>query len=127
LVSMHDDRNPEPDSPRRSLEILEERMEDLRIPEEPSAAALTAIQPRKKLEGTASHPSHPEQATEHSPSGGHITPPVMFPLKPGTNVADIEIDADTTPVPNKTIDLDEEPTPKPQTKSPGRHLHGSSR
>ena len=105
---MGEDRSSEPDSLRRSLEILEERMESLKIPEEPSTESLTEIQPRKRLERTISQHSHPEQEPMRSPSG-QITPPVIFPRKPGTNVADIEI----TPVPTKVVDIDEEQTPKP--------------
>lgn len=118
VISMGEDRVGEPDSLRRSLEILEERMENLKIPEEPSSSTLTAVQPRKKLERTDSQHSHPAQEMVRSPSG-QITPPVIFPLKPGTSVADIDMDADITPVPTKTIDLEEEPTPRPQG-SPSR-------
>lgn len=119
VISMQDDRTAEPDSLRRSLEILEERMENLKIPEEPTVADLTASQPRKRLERTASQHSHPDQDIARPPSRGQITPPVLFPLKPGTHVADIEMDADLTPVPSKTIDPDQEPTPKPQGSPSG--------
>ena len=115
VISMGDDKYTEPDSLRRSLELLEERMETLRIPEEPSLATLTQIQPRKRMERTVSQHSHPEQETMRSPSGP-ITPPVIFPQKPGTTVADIDI---LTPIPAKTINLEEEPTPRPQDSLSG--------
>lgn len=115
VISMGEDKATEPDSLRRSLEILEERMENLKIPEEPSEASLMDIQPRKRPERTVSQHSHPEQETMRS-SSGQITPPVIFPQKPGTNVTDIEI---MTPVPTKTINAEEEETPKPQGSPSG--------
>ena len=115
VISMGEDRSTEPESLRRSLEILEERMETLRIPEEPSVASLTQIQPRKRLERTISQHSHPEQEAMRSPSG-QITPPIIFPQRPGTTVADIEI---LTPVPIKMINTEQEQTPRPQTNPPG--------
>ncbi|KAJ9615240.1 rim15, signal transduction response regulator [Cladophialophora chaetospira] len=123
VISMNDDRATEPDSLRRSLEILEERMENLKIPEEPSLATLTEIQPRKRLERTVSQHSHPEQERVRSPSG-QITPPVIFPKKPGTTVTDIEL---LTPVPTKTINPEEEPTPKPQGSPSGPQTTQSQR
>ncbi|KIX01265.1 uncharacterized protein Z518_08990 [Rhinocladiella mackenziei CBS 650.93] len=127
VISMHEEKAAESDSLRKSLEILEERMESLKIPEEPSTASLPAIQPRKKLERTNSQHSDPEQESDRRSSGGQITPPVIFPLKPGTNVADIEMDADITPVPTKTIDLEQEPTPKPQGSPSGPTQQSVSR
>jgi serine/threonine-protein kinase RIM15 len=114
VISMHDERTAEPESLRKSLEILEERMEQLKIPEEPSTATLSAIQPRKKRETPSSPHSHPEQEGERHPSRGHLTPPVLFSPKPGDKVVTIDMDAEVTPVPNKTINLEEEPTPRPQ-------------
>ncbi|ETI26519.1 hypothetical protein G647_03296 [Cladophialophora carrionii CBS 160.54] len=123
VISMSEDRATESESLRRSLEILEERMENLRIPEEPSAAALTEIQPRKRLERTISQHSHPEQQSVRSASG-QITPPVIFPQKPGTTVADIEM---LTPVATKTINAEEEQTPKPQGSPSGPQTTQSQR
>ena len=100
---------------RSSLEILEQRMEDLKIPEEPELTALAAAQPRK-MESSVSHHSHPEQETsmkERPPSRGHITPPIIFPKKPGTEMKEINMDTDLTPVPTKVLDFGEQ-TPKPQ-------------
>ncbi|EXJ88726.1 AGC protein kinase [Capronia coronata CBS 617.96] len=114
VISLHDERTAEPDSLRKSLEILEEQMENLRIPEEPSSASLTSMQPRKEMARTASQHSHPGPDLERPPSRGHITPPIIFAPQPGTKVADIDMDNDITPVPSKTIDLEEEPTPRQQ-------------
>ncbi|KAJ9643278.1 rim15, signal transduction response regulator [Knufia peltigerae] len=114
VISMNDDKSGESDNLRQSLEILEERMESLTIPEEPSQATVIASQPRKSLERAASYHSHPEQESERRPSHGQITPPVIFPRKPGTQVAHIDPGADVTPTANRTVDKEEEePTPKP--------------
>jgi serine/threonine-protein kinase RIM15 len=117
VISNAEDGNmAEPDALRKSLEIIEQRMGGLRIPEEPDTPALAAAQPRK-LERTPSQHSHPEQSTdaEHRPSSrGHITPPVLFPQKPGTVTKEIDMDSDITPVPTRVVDLEEEPTPRPQ-------------
>ncbi|EXJ77864.1 AGC protein kinase [Capronia epimyces CBS 606.96] len=121
VISMHDERTAEPDNLRKSLEVLEEQMENLRIPEEPaSPASLTAIQPRKTMQRISSQHSHQGPDFERPASRGHITPPVIFPREPGTSVADIEMDADITPVPSKTIDPEQEPTPRPQGSPSGR-------
>ncbi|KAG9772379.1 Serine/threonine-protein kinase cek1 [Exophiala dermatitidis] len=128
VISMNDERTAEPDSLRKSLEILEEQMENLRIPEEPSSAtSLSAMQPRKSTQRTSSQHSHPGPDLERSPSRGHITPPIIFPPQPGTNVADIEMDPEVTPVPNKTVDFEEEPTPRPQGSPSGRRPMPSDR
>ena len=122
-------RTAEPDALRKSLEILEGRMEALKIPEEVELPNLIFVQPRK-LERTSSHHSHPDPEVEASdpqrpPSRGHITPPVIFPQKPGDTVADFQITTTTestevTPVPTRTINFEEEPTPRPQgSPSPG--------
>ncbi|KIW92322.1 uncharacterized protein Z519_07306 [Cladophialophora bantiana CBS 173.52] len=116
VISMGEDKQTEADSLRKSLEVLEVRMENLKIPEEPSTTPLAEIQPRKKPERTVSQHSHPQQETVRSPSG-QITPPVIFPPKPGTAFADIEMDM--TPVPTKMINLEEEPTPKPHGSPSG--------
>jgi serine/threonine-protein kinase RIM15 len=113
VISMHDDRNAEPESLRKSLEILEERMGILKIPEEPDPIAVVATQPRK-LHRMASDHSHPEQHGERPSSRGHITPPVIFPQKPGQTVADIDMDPDLTPMPTRTIDFAQQPTPRRQ-------------
>lgn len=113
VISMNDDRTAEPDSLRKSLEILEDRMESLRIPEE-TVIDLAVTQPRK-LERTPSYHSHPEPE-ERPPSRGHITPPVIFPQKPGQSVADIEMNVDLTPMPTKIQQgetlVEEPPTPR---------------
>jgi serine/threonine-protein kinase RIM15 len=106
----------EPDALRKSLEIIEQRMGDLKIPEEPDTQALAAAQP-SKMERIASQHSQPEQGVdaENRPSSrGHITPPVLFPLKAGAGTKEINMDSDVTPVPTKVVDLEEEPTPRPQ-------------
>lgn len=117
VISNTDDGTmAESDALRKSLEIIEQRMEDLRIPEEPDVPALVAAQPRK-LEKPTSRQFHHEQRTgrEDRPSSrGHITPPVLFPQKPGGMVEEIEIDPDVTPVPMKLADLQDEATPRPQ-------------
>ncbi|KAK4942256.1 rim15, signal transduction response regulator [Elasticomyces elasticus] len=115
VISISEDKAAEADTLRKSLEILEERLENLQIPEEPSTMEVIASQPRKKLDRTFSQHSHPEQETERRVSQGHITPPVIFPQMPGTTVAEIAVvDADATPVAIKVVDLEQEVTPKPQ-------------
>ena len=115
----------EPDALRRSLEILEGRLEQMTIIEEPDQPILVAIQPRK-LERTPSHHSHPDPDLEKTPqdrpaSRGHITPPVIFPQQPGdavTNVLLVEAveSTDVTPVPTRTVStIEEEATPRPQS------------
>jgi serine/threonine-protein kinase RIM15 len=127
VISTIDDSGAEPTNLRKSLEILEERMEGLRIAEEPDQAALLYSQPRK-MERTASHHSHPDPAelTPQRPqSRGHITPPVIFPKQPGDAVKTIDMDSEITPVPTRTVsiegdevtlrlsDFTDEPTPRP--------------
>ena len=118
VISMHDDRNAEPESLRRSLEILEERMGSLKIPEEVDPATVIAGQPRK-MQRTSSQHSHPEPEPERPGSRGHITPPVIFPQKPGKAVAEVDMDSELTPMPTKAIDFAQQPTPKP-AGSPSR-------
>ena len=127
VISIVDDTGlAEPDALRTSLEIIEQRMESLRIPEEPDTPVLAAQQPRK-VERTASSHSHPDTSTqvdEHPPSRGHITPPEIFPQKPGHESRLIGMGADArtgaapdlnaTPMPTKIADLENEPTPRPQ-------------
>lgn len=108
VVSL-DDRTAEPDSLRRSLEILEGRMEGLRIPEE-DMPLLGSVQPRKGRRTVSSEHSHPEP--ERPGSRGHITPPMMFPQAPGNTVKEIDMDDQETPMPNKTIDFGDQPTPR---------------
>ena len=115
VISMHDDRAAETESLRKSLEILEERMEVMGILEENGLTAPTT-QPRK-LERTASSHSHPGSEQARPASRGHITPPEIFPPKPGHLVADFVEETDRTPMPKKSVDLQAEPTPK---------AHGSS-
>ncbi|RMZ84594.1 hypothetical protein DV737_g1151, partial [Chaetothyriales sp. CBS 132003] len=86
VISMHDDRTAEPESLRKSLELLEERMEGMKIIEEVDPATLAASQPRKTDRTVSSH-SHPDAGSRPS-SFGHITPPEIFPPKPGHLVAD---------------------------------------
>ncbi len=118
VISMHDDRNPESESLRKSLEILEERMGSLKIPEEVDPAIIVAGQPRKTGQTVSQH-SHPEPMIERPSSRGHITPPVIFPQKPGKQVADVEMGSDLTHIPTQAIDFAQEPTPKAQG-SPSR-------
>lgn len=108
VVSL-DDRTAEPDSLRRSLEILEGRMEGLRIPEE-DMPLLGSVQPRKGRRPTSSEHSHPEP--ERPGSRGHITPPIIFPQAPGDTVKEIEMDDQATPMPNKVIDFGDQSTPR---------------
>jgi serine/threonine-protein kinase RIM15 len=106
----------EPETLRKSLEVIEQRMGGLRIPEEPDATALVAAQPRK-LERSVSQHSHPapsSDAEDRPSSRGHITPPVLFPQKPGAVTKEFNMDPEVTPVPTKVVDLQEEPTPRPQ-------------
>ena len=117
VISMHDDRSAEPESLRKSLEILEERMEGMKIIEETDFAEPAPRQPRK-LERTASH-SHPEVEQMRPASRGHITPPEIFPPRPGHLVADFAEETDLTPMPTKTLVLPEEQTPKPQGSPSG--------
>lgn len=120
VISMSND-NMDSENLRKSLEILEERMESLKIPEEPSVAILGSIQPRKTVERIAAQHSHPEHTIpEGLPSHGHITPPEMFPLKPGTGVAEIAMDNEITPVPTRSSNMEDEPTPKPQGSPAGQ-------
>ena len=127
VISTIDDSGAEPTNLRQSLEILEERMEGLRIPEEPDAAALLSAQPRK-LERTASQHSHPEPGgltPERPPSRGHITPPVIFPKQPGDAVKVFDMDSEITPMPTRMASVENEeltlrptdfvdaPTPRP--------------
>ena len=115
----------EPDALRKSLEIIEQRMEGLQIPEEPDTSALAAQQPRK-LERTVSSHSHPESivTTENRrPSLGHITPPEIFPLKPGHDSQFIDMqpdDDDATPMPTKVVDFADDPTPRPHGSPSGQ-------
>ena len=115
VVSVEQQHAAEPDNLRRSLEILEGRMEGLRIPEEDvTGAILGSVQPRKSQRATSSEHSHPE--LERPQSRGHITPPVLFPRDPGNSQKEIriEIDDQATPMPTKSIDFDfgDQPTPK---------------
>jgi serine/threonine-protein kinase RIM15 len=133
VISNMDDSGAEPTNLRKSLEILEERMEGLRIPEEPDQAALLTSQPRK-MERTASQHSHPEPeglTPERPQSRGHITPPVIFPQKPGDTVKEIDMDSEATPMPSRTMSIEDEeltlrpsdfvddPTPRPQGSPAG--------
>lgn len=104
-----DDRVAEPDSLRRSLEILEGRMEGLRIPEE-DMPQFGSVQPRKGKRSTSAEHSHPEP--ERPGSRGHITPPEIFPQAPGDAVKEIDMDDQATPMPNKVIDFGDQPTPR---------------
>ena len=117
VISMHDDR-AEPESLRKSLELLEERMESLAIPEEVDPHIIIAGQPRK-WERVSSQHSHPEPEQDRPVSRGHITPPVIFPQKPGHSVTDMDMDADLTPMPTNAIDFAQQPTPRAQG-SPSR-------
>jgi len=116
----------EPETLRKSLEVIEQRMGGLRIPEEPDATALVAAQPRK-LERSVSQQSHPapsSDAEDRPSSRGHITPPVLFPQKPGAVTKEFNMDPEVTPVPTKVVDIQEEPTPRPQgsPSDTSRHL-----
>jgi serine/threonine-protein kinase RIM15 len=112
VISMNDDgRVAEPESLRRSLEILERGMENLTIPEE--VIIDTAVVQPRKLERTASQHSLPDPEGRPQ-SRGHITPPVIFPQKPGHASAEIDMDADLTPMPSRIPSemTSAEPTPK---------------
>jgi hypothetical protein len=129
VISTIDD-SAESTTLRKSLEILEERMEGLQIPEEPDQAAVLSLQPRK-MERTSSQHSHPELIPERPQSRGHITPPVIFPQQPGDAVKEIDMDSEITPMPTRTMSVDEEeltlrpsdfiedPTPRPQGSPAG--------
>lgn len=114
----------EPDALRKSLEIIEERMGGLQIPEEPDVPTLAAAQPRK-LERVVSQHSHPEPGADlndRPPSRGHITPPVLFPLRPGAQIKEVDMDAGVTPMQSVLVDLEEEPTPRPPGSPSGKGL-----
>ena len=114
VISMYEEgKGPESDGLRRSLELLEERMESMQIPEELPTSELPSIQPRK-LERTYSEHSHPEPEGGRPASCGHITPPVIFEPEPGDAVKEIvmETDPEATPIPPRTINLEQEKTPK---------------
>jgi serine/threonine-protein kinase RIM15 len=127
VISNADDGSvAEPETLRKSLEIIEQRMEGLRIPEELDAVALAAAQPRK-LERSISQHSHPApslDAEDRPSSRGHITPPVLFPQRSGAVTKEFDMDPEVTPVPTKVMDLREEPTPRPQGSS--SHISGHS-
>jgi serine/threonine-protein kinase RIM15 len=132
VISMNEDKNTDGENLRKSLEILEERMESLKIPEEPELSTTTSAestQPRKMQRVPSSNSQiSPKTTLEERPGSrqGHITPPVIFPLKPGDTVKDIDMsapspsigtpgpatldsseehDSDITPMPTKTIDF----------------------
>ncbi|KAK5072638.1 rim15, signal transduction response regulator [Lithohypha guttulata] len=113
VISFNEDRLAEPGSLRRSLEVLEGRMEGLRIAEE-DTVILGSVQPRKGMRTSSEH-SHPEP--ERPSSRGHITPPVLFPQLPGNTIKEFEIDDQATPMPNKTIDFGDQPTPKARSEN----------
>ncbi|RMD39426.1 hypothetical protein DV735_g5700, partial [Chaetothyriales sp. CBS 134920] len=116
VISLHDERTAEPESLRKSLELLEERMEGMKIMEEVDGTALAAAQPRKTDRTVSSH-SHPD-ARSRPLSFGHITPPEMFPPKPGHLVADF-VETETGPVLTKTSEGELEQAQKPQDASSG--------
>ncbi|RMZ85040.1 hypothetical protein DV738_g6, partial [Chaetothyriales sp. CBS 135597] len=120
VISLHDERTAEPESLRKSLELLEERMEGMKIMEEVDAAALAAAQPRKTTDRTVSSHSHPD-ARSRPLSFGHITPPEIFPPKPGHLVADF-VETETGPAVTKTSEIGLERTPKPQDPTPGPNV-----
>jgi serine/threonine-protein kinase RIM15 len=134
ISTIEDGKAADIDASRSSIEILEQRMEDLKIPEEPealpsAAVSLAAAQPRK-LERTGSYHAHPEPGLvfegRRPPSQGHITPPIIFPRQPGVEIKEFEmgagvdgggdgsLDGDVTPMPRRTLDFEEQPTPRPQ-------------
>jgi serine/threonine-protein kinase RIM15 len=128
ISTIEDGKASEVDASRSSLEVLERRMEQLKIPEEPDTpGSLMASQP-PKMERTGSHHAHPEPepvSVEERPSSrGHLTPPIIFPKQPGTEIKDFEMevsgdgdgdrDGDVTPMPKRTTTSEDEPTPRPQ-------------
>jgi len=115
VISMHDERQAEADSLRRSLEILEDRMEGLCIPEE-DTAILGSVQPRKNKRVSPAEHSHP--SSQRPQSRGHITPPVYFPPAPGDSQKEIDMDdEEATPMPNKTIDFGDQSTPRAHSEN----------
>ncbi|RMZ89213.1 hypothetical protein DV736_g3546, partial [Chaetothyriales sp. CBS 134916] len=116
VISMHDDRAAEPESLRKSLELLEERMEGMKIIEEVDPATLAVTQPLKTDRTVSSH-SHPDTGGRPS-SFGHITPPEIFPRNPGHLVVDF-VETETVPLPTKTTETELERTPQPQDPSSG--------
>jgi len=113
VISMNEERSAESESLRKSLEMLEGKMEGLRIPEE--TAILGSVQPRKSMRSSALEHSHPEH--ERPASRGHITPPVLFPPAPGNNSKDIEMEDEATHSPHQIIDFGDQPTPKAQSEN----------
>jgi serine/threonine-protein kinase RIM15 len=131
ISTIEDGKAGDMDASRSSIEILERRMEKLKIPEEPEASiSLAATQPRK-LERSSSHHDvdrEPQRVSdgERQASRGHITPPVIFPKAPGVDVKEFDmdgsgdVDGDVTPMPTKMIIFEGEPTPR-QQGSPSHH------
>lgn len=111
VISMSDTR-------RSSVDLLESKMEALAIPDEyESPSDLAAIQPRKApLSRTSSQHSHPEPADNRLDMDprGHITPPIIFPPKPGDGDAKSIVNSPSpkTPSADQKIEFDEEQTPR---------------
>ena len=118
---------------RSSYETFEERMGALQISEEAdiheaiASVASSVADTANGDSGRSSLARRDEQASDQSlpqtqSSKGHITPPILFPPAPGAKVKEIEVASEssnhngscnTTPVPSKTLDTSEEPTPRP--------------
>lgn len=109
VISLQEDRISESEHLRRSLEILEGRMEGMTILEE-STAILGSVQPRKGRRISSSGHSHPQPE-------GHITPPVIFPQAPGHTSREFELDDQATPMPNKVIDFGDQATPRAHSEN----------
>lgn len=118
VISFNEERAAEANSLRRSLELLEGRMDGMRIAEE-SNIILGSVQPRKSMRNASDH-SHPEP--ERPRSRGHITPPELFPRAPGKTTLEFEIDDQATPMPNKTIDFGDQSTPKARSENGSNSL-----
>jgi serine/threonine-protein kinase RIM15 len=123
VSTIEDGKTGDVEGSRSSMEIFEQKMEELKIIEEPETPALLAATQPSKLERTGNYHSHPNPmpvSEGRPPSLGHITPPVLFPKQPGIEVKEFDMDAsqdedgDITPMPNKIINFDDEPTPRPQ-------------
>ena len=130
ISTIEDSKAADIDGSRSSMEVLERRMEELKIPEEPETVAPSAATQPQKLMRTGSYHAHPEPGSvsveERPPSRGHITPPIIFRKQPGAAIKEFVMDAggdrdgDVTPMPKKMVNFEEEPTPKPLGNPPHR-------
>lgn len=118
VISTSDEANQKKEEAadaHHSVESLEQRMEELKIPEESDVAIQALNQPQQdpSHRPTSQH-SHaePNRGEERPSSRGHITPPIIFPKKPGAEIKDIDMGSARAGSQERT-DTEDEPTPKP--------------